>query len=369
MRRLPLLSVLSLLPAAGALLGAGAGLAKSTSAEPPAPVEIREWKVPWPDTRPRDPFAVSENEVWFVGQVGSYLARLDAAKGAFARLDLPDRAAPHNLVVDEEGVVWYAGNANGTIGRYDPDAAGGEGLAPASTIERIPLPPEAPDPHTLLLGPGGALWFTVQGGNFVGRLDRATREVRLAKVPAPNARPYGIALSPQGVPWVALFGTNALARVDPQTLEIAVHRLPRADAHPRRLDVGSDGRVWYVDYPGGRLGVYDPQRERFTEWLLPSGADARPYAMAVDHRDRVWLVETGAQPNRLVGFDPKGGAEGEGAFLGAVELPSGGLTVRHMHFHAPSRTLWFGTDAHTIGRATLDPAERGGAGAELPGAH
>lgn len=330
-------------------------------------MEIREWTVPWPDTRPRDPFAVSAQEVWFVGQVGNYLARLDVTDGSFAKVDLPDRPGPHNLVVDDDGVVWYAGNTNGTIGRYDPDAGSpgdGTGLAPASSIERVHMPREAArDPHTLVLGADGALWFTVQGGNLVGRLDRESREVSLAKVPTPRARPYGIVLSAEGVPWVALFGTNALARVDPETLEIRVHPLPRKDARPRRLGLSSDGRVWYVDHAGGRLGVYDPARDRFREWPLPSGEDARPYAMAVDDRDRIWLVETGPQPNRLVAFDPSAGARGEGAFLGAAAVPSGGISVRHMHFHAPSRTLWFGTDAHTIGRATLDPTRRSGDGA------
>lgn len=32
---------------------------------------------------------------------------------------------------------------------------------------------------------------------------------------------------------------------------------------------------------------------------------------------------------------------------------SGGLTIRHMIFDAPTRALWFGTDANTIGRAIV----------------
>lgn len=81
---------------------------------------------------------------------------------------------------------------------------------------------------------------------------------------------------------------------------------------------------------------------------MPGGPDARPYAMTVDDRDRLWLVETGAQPNRLVGFDP-----GIGAFTAGAAIPSGGGTVRHMIFHAPSGAIWFGTDQNTIGRATV----------------
>jgi virginiamycin B lyase len=42
-----------------------------------APVEIQEWTVPWDDTRPRDPYADARQRVWFVGQVGNYIAYLD----------------------------------------------------------------------------------------------------------------------------------------------------------------------------------------------------------------------------------------------------------------------------------------------------
>lgn len=350
-------------------------LAAFPGASPPAaaqddepPVEIREWEVPWPSSRPRDPFAESATSVWFVGQVGHYLGHLDVARDEFHKVDLPDAPGPHNLIVGEDGVVWYAGNLQGYIGRYDPGASPSDDAAnatsaeseatpaPAAGIEKIPMPESAArDPHTLVFGPDGRIWFTVQGGNFVGRLDPGTREVDLVRVPTPDARPYGIVVSPDGIPWVALFGTHKLASVDPETLELTEHVLPREDARPRRIGLTSDGRVWYADHAEGRLGAYDPTEARFREWSLPSGEDARPYGMAVDDRDRIWLVETGPQPNRFVGFDPAAG-EG-GAFLGAKPIPSGGGTVRHMHFHAPSRTIWFGTDANTLGRATLDPGE------------
>lgn len=81
---------------------------------------------------------------------------------------------------------------------------------------------------------------------------------------------------------------------------------------------------------------------------MPGGPDSRPYAMAVDAQDRIWAVETGVQPNRFVGFDPK-----SETFFGTTEVPSGGGTVRHMVFHAPTNTIWFGADTNTIGRIVL----------------
>lgn len=89
--------------------------------------------MPWPSTRPRDPFSLDGKTVWFCGQVGHYLARLDTASCEFTKIDLPDPAGPHNLIIDAQGIVWYAGNLRGYIGRLDP-ASG--------AIEKIPMIPK-----------------------------------------------------------------------------------------------------------------------------------------------------------------------------------------------------------------------------------
>ncbi|HYJ81037.1 MAG TPA: hypothetical protein VEW03_15600 [Longimicrobiaceae bacterium] len=303
-------------------------------------LDIREWPVPYADSRPRDPYVDGQGRVWFVGQVGNYIAYLDPASGQFRRYELEARALPHNLIVARDGGVWYAGNGNGHIGRLDP--ATGQ-------VRRYPMPDSlARDPHTLVFDRAGDLWFTLQGSNMVGKLTTATGQVRLINVPTARSRPYGIVLDSVGRPWLNLFGTNKLATVDPATMQLTEVTLPRAEARTRRIEMTSDGKVWYVDYAGGQLGRYDPATRQFKEWPLPGGATSRPYAMAVDDQDVLWAVETGARPNRFVGFDPR-----TEQFTGITPIPSGGGTVRHMYFHRPTREIWFGTDVNTIGRAKL----------------
>lgn len=325
------------------LLAVGAALlAAPDSAPAQSTVDIREWTVPWPDTRPRDPYVGPDGRVWFVGQRANYVAVLDPGSGEFERFELLEGAGPHNLIVGDDGTVWYAGNRDRHIGRLDP-ATG--------AIERIEMPdPGARDPHTLLFGGEDRIFFTVQGGNRVGRLNIATGEVAIREVPTPESRPYGIVRAPDGTIWVAEFGSHKLLRVDPGSLALTEVELPRETARPRRLQPTSDGRVWYVDYADGYLGAYDPAGGGFEEWRLPGGAESRPYGMAVDAADRLWLVETGprGEPNRFVGFDPD-----SEEFFSVTRIPSGGGTVRHMVYHAPTNTVWFGTDANTIGRARL----------------
>ena len=262
-------------------------------------LDIREWQVPYEESRPRDPFAESATSVWFVGQRTGYLANLDTTTGNFTQIELKDGSGPHNLIVDSDGIVWYAGNRTRLIGRYDPRT---------KDIEEIPMPDAAArDPHTLIFDADEEnIWFTVQGGNMMGRLNIATRKVDLIESRTPGSRPYGIKLAPDGSVWVVLFGTNKLAHIDPESLEHEEIDIPRPEARPRRLEVLADGSVWYVDYAKGMLGRYEPAERRFDEWQMPQGEGARPYGMASDSSGNVWMVASGVQPNVFVGFDPRG---------------------------------------------------------------
>jgi len=303
-------------------------------------VPITEWTVPWKQSRPQDPFVDAAYRVWFVSGPRDYVALLDPFSGKFSRFPVQPGSAPHSVLVTDDR-VWYAASGAGHIGQLD--------LAQGVVLQ-YPMPePSARDPHSLAFGTGGNLWFTVQHGNFAGRLLAGVERIRLARLPTPGARPYDIVVDARGRAWVSEFGTNRIAVVDPATMQVVERELPRTGARPRRLAIDSQGAVWYTDYAQGYLGRLEPEGGEVTEWRAPGGAGARPFAIAVDHRDRVWFVETGTRPNRFVGFDPA-----RGRFFARTGIGSGGGSVRRMRFHAPGREIWFGTDAGTIGRAEVD---------------
>ena len=310
-------------------------------------VAITEWTVPWERSRPRDPyFDARTGDVWFVGQVGNYVGRLNPKTGQFRRYELEDRALPHNLIVDADGTVWYAGNGNGHIGKMDP-ATG--------KVTRYPMPDSTVrDPHTLVVGKDGNLWFTAQRSGVVGRLDKGTGQVRVVKVGSGGRTlPYGIEIDSKGRAWVNEFGTNRIAVIEPATLAVREYELPDAAARSRRIVVMPDDMVWYVDYARGFLGRLDPASGKVEEFALPGGAQSRPYAMVKDDRGRIWAVETGVSPNRLVGFDPKTRAVFSVTPIRSGTNAAGANTVRHMMYHAPTREIWFGTDANTVGRVRV----------------
>lgn len=304
-------------------------------------VQITEWTVPWEKTRPRDPFVDASGRVWFVGQAGNYVANLDPKSGQFKRIEVDSGTYPHNLVIDASGNVWISGNRNGRLVKIEP----GTGKL---TTYPVPDMPKS-DPHTMVFDAKGDMWFTMQSTNAIGHLATKTGKVTVVKATAPRSRPYGILMDKQQHPWIVEFGTNKVATIDPATMALAEYPIAHEKSRPRRIAITSDGAIWYGDYMRGMLGKFDPRTKTTREWPMPSGAGSLPYGMASDDRDRIWVAETGIQPNRLVAFDSK---TEKWVFNTAVEK-SGAGTIRHMVFHKPTRTIWFGTDANTIGRASV----------------
>jgi virginiamycin B lyase len=307
--------------------------------ENPVQLEISQWLLPWKDSRPRDPDVAPNGVIWLVGQGGDYAARFDPATKEFTRKVLPPGTGPHNLIIDRDGTLWIAGNRQAFIGRMNPYT--GE-------LTRITLPDEtARDPHTLVFSGKNEIWFTMQWSNYVGRLNKKSSEIDLVPMQTEQARPYGIRMDSKGHPWIALLGTNGLATIDPRNMELNVVYLPRENARLRRLAVTRDDAVWYTDYAGGYIGRYDPETGEFTEWKTPSEKSA-PYAMTADNLGRIWFVESGPQPNLLVGFDPL-----FGTFFSVTPIPGGEGAVRNMVYDPARNSMWFGTDTNYLMQAVL----------------
>ena len=259
-------------------------------------IAFEEWVTPTLGQRSRDPVEAPDGSIWWAGQWGNLIGRIDPETGDMREYPLPDSAMPHSVNIDPDGeAIWYTGNKNGTMGRLDPET--GE-------ITEFKMPnPAAKDPHTAEFDADGILWFTLQQSNMIGRLDLASGDISLETMPTAGSRPYGIKIDADGAPWVACNGSNCLVKVNPETMALSEVKLPIAKTTVRRLDIDDDGVIWYVNSSQGRLGRYDPASGEIKEWPSPSGPTSHPYAIAVVD-GLVWYNESGMRPDALVRFDP-----------------------------------------------------------------
>jgi len=281
-------------------------------------VQITEYEVPTPKSRPHDPALAPDGSLWYTGQGANKLGRLDPKTGEFKEyaLNTPN-SGPHGLVADKDGNIWFTAISGGYVGKLNPRTG--------EIAEYRPADGTKIDPHTPVFDHDGILWFTNEETNYIGRLDPKTGKMRLTRVPTAHAVPYGIVILPNNTPFFCEFGANKLASIDPGTMRIREYTLPAAGAHPRRIALAPDGTIYYSDYARGYLGHFDPSSGTLLkEWLSPGGSGSEPYGIAITGNGEVWYSESGVKPNTLVKFDPKSES------FSTKAIPSGGGVVRNM---------------------------------------
>ncbi len=202
--------------------------------------------------------------------------------------------------------------------------------------------PKASDPHTPVFDQQGVLWFTVQGGNFVGRLDPHSGKIELKLVPTRDALPYGMGVNSKGIPFFCEFGTNKMAKIDPKTMAITEYKLP-TDARPRRMAIAADDKVYFTDFDGGHLGRLDADTGAVKMWASPGGPMASPYGMTITPDGMVWYSEAGVEPNTVIRFDPKTET------FARAKIPSGGGVVRNMAAAPDGRVYIACSGANKVG--------------------
>ena len=300
----------------------------------PVSVTFKEWTVPTLGQRSRDPLQMPDGTIWWTGQYGSLIGRLNPTTGEMKEFELPPEVKPHSIIADRAGNIWYTGNANATVGKLNP-ATGG------ITVFKMP-DPNARDPHTPMFDRQERLWFTLQNSNMVGRLTPSTGEIKLITLPTTDAKPYGIKLSSQGTLWVCYNGSNKLASIDPETMAVREYPLPNQATRVRRLALTSDDMVWYLDFARGFIGRLNPKTGETREWASPSGPRSAPYAIAVVN-DVIWYNESNQRPDALVRFDPKTEK------FQSWAIPSGVGLVRHMTVSPDGNLVFHQSSINRIG--------------------
>jgi len=92
-------------------------------------------------------------------------------------------------------------------------------------------------------GPDGALWFTENSANKIGRISTAGDVTEFA-LPQGNSSPSGITSGPDGNLWVAVTLTGRIAKVTP-TGEMTLFPLA-TNSGPYAIITGPDGNLWFT---------------------------------------------------------------------------------------------------------------------------
>jgi virginiamycin B lyase len=278
-------------------------------------VQIVEYDVPTPGSRPHDPALAPDGALWYTGQAANKLGRLDPNTGQILEFPLKTpKSGPHGLAADASGNIWFTAISGGYVGKLDPKTG-------QVTEYRMP-DPAANDPHPRVRRQGNPLVHPRVVG--LRRPPRSRQRQGRRQEGAHRAR---------GSLWHRRRSRRASLFLRVRHEQAGEHRSQDhghsrvciaqwGPAPPPGIGAGRDDLL--LDYARGYLGHFDPASGKVEEWPSPGGAGSHPYGIAVTPDGKVWYSESGVSPNTLVGFDPTTKS------FGARAIPSGGGVVRNM---------------------------------------
>src|SRR5262249_48597202 len=116
----------------------------------------------------------------------------------------------------------------------------------------FPVPTAGSDPKMIALGPDGRLWFTENGANKIGRVDRLGSFQEFT-IPTPDSQPFGITSGPDGNIWFTENAATNIGRATPSGV-ITEYAVPRAVSGPSDICTGPDGNIWFTENAAGKIG-------------------------------------------------------------------------------------------------------------------
>jgi virginiamycin B lyase len=323
---------------------------------PPPPREVRravvdEWELGIRASMQHDLAVHPDGRVYSVDMLQDTLYRLDPASGEVRSFRIPDdgvplggvmagedapsipnataHVGPHSLQMGPDGAVWITLALGNRIARFDPKT---------EKFELHALD-EGFYPHTLRIDARGRVWFTIAVSNHVGMYDPATRKMQIVRVPA-GSLSQEIAL--RAMPYVVAVADW----LDVDLASLASEGGAGAAPVPYGIDIAPDGGVWFSQLNQHRLGRIDPESLEIEMIDTPFTA---PRRLRFDSLGRLWIP--GFSSGLVARFDPKTRAFKE--YRLPIE-PLGSETPYALHVDRTSDTVWIcGTNSDSLIR--FDP--------------
>jgi virginiamycin B lyase len=279
-----------------------------------------------------------------------------ATKVIYTEYDLPRKETqPHDVIVDQDGMVWYSDFSNQFAGVMDPKTG------KATDIPIPVLKPEQPKGGLdIEFEPGQKnVWLSLMYQAGVARIDRQTHEVTMypfpkewqspstqasmvspqhadvdGKVLSNNQEMHGIyrldvksgqyedlgqskdlggkQISAYGMPtdqknnvYQLEFGGTSIGYRDFKNGTTTIYRTPGNGSRPRRGRVDEQNRLWFAEYAGNAIALFDPKTAAIKEYPLPTKFGDPYDVVPTKDASQAW---TGSMVNdRVARLDTKSG--------------------------------------------------------------
>jgi virginiamycin B lyase len=189
---------------------------------------------------------------------------------------------PHDPAAAKDGAIWWSGQLSNKLGRIDPKTG---------AIREYSLKTPHSGPHGLIEDKDGNIWFTGNIAGFIGKLDPKTGLTTEYKLPDPKAKdPHTLLFDHDGILWFTVQQANMVGRLDPKTGEVKLVTSPTPRSRPYGMSVNSKNVVHFVEFGANKVATIDSKTMAIKEYLLPDPG-ARPRRIAISPDDTIWYTD------------------------------------------------------------------------------
>jgi streptogramin lyase len=267
-----------------------------------------EYDLPQRTRQPHDVIVDSEGMAWYASFGEQILGKLDPRTGEVTEYPIPrlKQGSPTGILAlrfDRDENLWMGMQFQGGIAKFDKKTG---------KFQTWSLPPELNGDHVQInqVSPehahvDGKVWLQDAGTYTVLRLDLKTGKFEVFApyaIPRPNI--YDVISDPQNNVYFTVLGAAHIGRIDAQTGKIKLFQTPTAGSGPRRGMLDQTGRLWFGENRADRIGMFDTKTEQFKEWRAPTPG-SWPYDVTADRNGDVW--SGGEFTDTVQRLDPKTG--------------------------------------------------------------
>jgi virginiamycin B lyase len=187
--------------------------------------------------------------------------------------DVPTaKSRPHDPALAPDGALWYTGQGANKLGRLDPKTG---------TFKEYPLKTPNSGPHGLVADKEGNIWFTAISGGYVGKLDPKSGQIaEYRPEDGTEIDPHTPVFDHEGILWFTNEETNYIGRLDTGTGKMTLAKVPTAHAVPYGIVVLPNGEPLFCEFGTNKLGTIDPKQMTIQEFTLPNSS-TRPRRLAL----------------------------------------------------------------------------------------
>ncbi|MEA2822649.1 MAG: virginiamycin lyase [Bradyrhizobium sp.] len=258
-------------------------------------VVYTEYDLPRPEVAPHDVIVDKNGIVWFSSFGEQNLGRLDPKTGEVTEFAYPKHRADAptgslGLRADAAGNLWLGNMYQATIVKFDP-------LSEKFQFWTLPAERNIDAAQINMVSPqashvDGKVWTQNNGFAGVHRLDLATGEIETWEPfkGAPKGEShniYDVIPDSKNNVYFTDFRQGQIGRIDASTGDVSLFQTPTPRSAPRRGNMDAQDRLWFGEYRGDRIAMFDTRTKAFKEWKLNTRWSA-PYDVVLDRNGDAW---------------------------------------------------------------------------------